>query len=201
MGRLDDARADAESGLAEARRRAELENVVIGLYAMNLWSFMAGDPTDALDRAREPIQVMEMSTRYLHTYAWEGMGMACLLVGRPDEAIRALESGPAFVGKGVGGFQQASTLALLSAAYAAAGDARRSFDFATEAVEAARVRGTRVYAGHALLRQAHARRLLGQEESLVAEDLALARAAIEETGAYGYVPFLEAAQLRHRTER
>jgi tetratricopeptide (TPR) repeat protein len=200
MGRLDDARADAEWGLEAARRRAELENVVIGLYAMNLWAFYARVREGALDRAREPLQVMEMSSRYLHTYAWEGMGMACLLAGQSDDAIRALESGAALVAEGVGGFQEPSILAHLSAAHASVGNAERAFEVAIQAVEAARVRGARVFEGHALIRRAHARRLLGQEKALATEDFALARAAIEETGAYGYAPFLEDA-LRSGADR
>ena len=196
MGRLDEARADAEAGLVAARERAELENVVIGLYAMNLWAFLAGDAEGAIDRAREPIQVMEMSTRYLHTYAWEGMGMAFLLAGRPDDARHALENGPALFGQGVGGFQQANTLALLSAAHASMGDAQQAFASANEAVEAARVRGTLVWAGHALMRRAYARRLRGEDEALVADEVARSLAAIEEAGAYGYLPLLDAAQLR-----
>ena len=116
--------------------------------------------------------------------------MACLLAGHPDDAIRALESGTALLAEGVGGFQEPSILALLSVAHASVGNARQAFDFATQAVEAARVRGTRVFEGHALIRLAHARRLLGQDEALVAEDVALALDAIEESGAYGYAPFL-----------
>jgi tetratricopeptide (TPR) repeat protein len=194
MGRLDDARADAEEGLAGARRLAELENLVIGLYAMNLWAFHAGATDDALERARESLDAADLSTRYLHTYAWEGMGMACLLAGDPEEAISALESGAALVAEGVGGFQEANILALLSAAYASVGDPRQAFERGTQAVETARVRGTRVFEGHALLRRAQARELLGQEETLVADDFRLALAAIEETGAYGYSPFIDAAR-------
>jgi tetratricopeptide (TPR) repeat protein len=190
MGRLEDAREDAIWGLAEARRSAELENVVIGLYAMNLWAFHAGDGEGALVRARETLQAAEMSTRYLHTYAWEGMGMACLLAGHPDDAIRALESAAALVAEGAGGFQEANTLALLSASHAAAGDAHRAFEVAERAVDSARTRGARVFEAHALLRRANARRLLEHDAALVADDLALARAMIEETGAHGYAPFL-----------
>ena len=54
MGRLDEARADAESGLVAARGVAELENVVIGLYAMNLWAFHAGQP-DGAGQKPEPV--------------------------------------------------------------------------------------------------------------------------------------------------
>jgi class 3 adenylate cyclase/tetratricopeptide (TPR) repeat protein len=189
-GRLDQARADAEWVIETARRREELELIVIGLYAMNLWAFHAGDSEGALVRARETVQAAEMSTRYLHTYAREGMGMACLLSGRPDDAITALESAVALVAKGVGGFQEPSILALLSASHAAAGNARQAFDAAEEAVDAARDRGARVFEGHALIRRAGARRLLGQPEELVAEDLGLARRAIEDSGAHGFAPFL-----------
>jgi hypothetical protein len=193
MGHLDEARADAEWGLAAARENGELENVVIGLCAMNLWAFHAGVEDGCLARARESLQLAEMSTRYLHTYAWEGMGMACLLAHRPNDAIGALEGGVAVIAEGAGGFQQASVLALLSAAHAAAGDARRALEVATEAVEFARVRGARVFEGPALIRRAHAHRLLGHDEMLIAEDERLARLAIEETGAFGYAPFLDNA--------
>jgi hypothetical protein len=199
MGRLDEARDDAELALTAARESAELENVVIGLYAMNLWAFHAGVGKGALVRAREALQDAEI-TGYLQTYAWEGMGMACLLAGHPNDAIRALESATALLADGVGGFQEPSILALLSASHASVGNAHRAFDFATQAVEAARVRGARVFEGHALIRRAHARRLLGQEKALATEDVALARAAIEETGAYGYAPFLETRSAPARTE-
>ena len=49
MGRLEDARAPTPSGVW--RRPAgsrELENVVIGLYATNLWAFHAGEADGAL---------------------------------------------------------------------------------------------------------------------------------------------------------
>jgi hypothetical protein len=120
------------------------------------------------------------------------MGMACLLAGDPDAAIRALESGIALVAEGVGGFQEVSVLANLSAAHGMVGDAHRAFDVAERAVETARERGARVFEAQALVRRANARRLLGQHEALIAEDVTLARAAIEETGAYGYAPFLDA---------
>jgi hypothetical protein len=126
------------------------------------------------------------------------MGMASLLSGRSDDAIIALDKAVALIAEGVGGFQEPSILALLSAAHGAAGNAQRSFDVAVEAVEAARARGARVFEGHALIRRAVAGRLLEQQESLVAEDLELARQAIEETGAYGFTPFLDAAALRSR---
>ncbi len=88
MGRLEDARTDAEWGLAAARRVAELENVVIGLYATNLWAFHAGEADGALARARETLEAAELTTRYLLTYAWEGMGMACLLAEQFDDCGR-----------------------------------------------------------------------------------------------------------------
>lgn len=193
-GRFDEARAEAEWVLAAARRLDQLELVVIGLYAVNLWAFHAGESEGALERARETVDAAEISTRYLHTYAWEGMGMACLISGRPADAIDALERSVALVAEGVGGFQEASILALLSAAHAAAGNAQPAFDVAAQAVDAARTRGARVFEGHALIRRAVARRLLGQPEGLVAEDLDLARGVIEETGAYGFAPFLDAAR-------
>ena len=191
MGRLEDARTDAEWGLAAARRVAELENVVIGLYATNLWAFHAGEADGALPRARETLEAAELTTRYLLTYAWEGMGMACLLAEQFDAAVEALERGAAVVAEGAGGFQEASVLALLSAAHAAAGDAQRALDVATQAVDVARSRGSRVFEGHALIRRAHAGRLLELDDAVVAEDLRLARAAIEDTGAYGYARFLD----------
>ena len=137
---------------------------------MNLWAFHAGVEEGSLVRARESLQLAEMSTRYLHTYAWEGMGMACLLAHRPKDAIAALESGVAVIAAGAGGFQEASIRALLSAALAAAGDAQRALEVATEAVNVARERGARVYEGPALIRRADARRLLGHDASLIAED-------------------------------
>lgn len=196
-GRLDDAHTDAEWVITAAQRPADLELLVIGLYAMNLWAFHAGESEGSLARARETVQAAEASTRYLHTYAWEGMGMACLLAGRPDDAIAALENAVALVAEGVGGFQEPNILALLSASHGAAGDAQRALDVAAEAVDAARARGARVFESHALIRRAGARRLLGQQDGLVAEDLRLAHDAIEETGAYGFAPFLD-AERGHR---
>jgi adenylate cyclase len=196
-GRLDEARADAEWVIEAARQLDQLELLVIGLYAMNLWAFHAGESKGSVVRAEEAVEAAEVSTRYLHTYAWEGMGMACLLSGRPVEAINALENAVALTAEGVSGFQEPSILALLSAAHATAGDARRAFEVAAQAVDAARARGARVFEGHALIRRAHARRLLGQQETLVAEDLELARGAIAETGAYGFAPFLD-AERNHR---
>jgi tetratricopeptide (TPR) repeat protein len=196
-GRLDEARADAEWVVEAARRRDELELVVVGLYAMSLWAFHAGKDEGALARAEETIEAAAVSTRYLHTYAWEGMGMACLLSGQPVEAIRALESAVALIAEGAGGFQEPSILALLSAAHAAADNAQAAFDVAGEAVNAARARGARVFEGHALIRRAVARRLLGQQKTLVVEDLELARQSIAETGAYGFMPFLDAARSHH----
>jgi class 3 adenylate cyclase/tetratricopeptide (TPR) repeat protein len=198
-GRLDEGREDAEWVIAAARRLDQLELVVIGLYAMNLWAFHAGDREGSLPRAREAIEAAAVSTRYLHAYAWEGMGMACLLAGRPADAIGALENAVALTAEGVARFQEPSILALSSAAHAAAGDARRAFDLAAEAVSTAQARGARVFEGHALIRRAEARRLVGEEETLVAADLELARQAIEETGAYGFTPFLEGVRLQRST--
>jgi hypothetical protein len=57
MGHLDEARADAEWGLVAARESGQLENVVIGLYATNLWAFHAGVEEGSLVRARESLQL------------------------------------------------------------------------------------------------------------------------------------------------
>jgi class 3 adenylate cyclase len=194
MGHLEGARADAESGVTEARRLGDLENVVIGLYATNLWAFHAGEREGALERARETLEAAEISTRYLHTYAWEGLGMAYMLEDDSDGAIDALETGIAVISEGAGGFQEPSILALLANAHASAREPARAFDVALRAVESARQRGARVFEVAALIERARARALLGHEASLVREDLDNARAAIEATGAYGYAPFLEIAQ-------
>ena len=194
MGELEHARADAERGVSDARRLGELENVVIGLYAMNLWAFHAGERDGAGDRARESLEAAEVSTRYLHTYAWEGLGFACLLEGDPTEAIRALEHGAAVIAEGAGGFQEPSVLAHLASAHASAGEPEHAFASATRAVESARRRGAQVFEVPALIQRARARALLGHEASLVKEDLDLARALIDVTGAHGYAPFLETVQ-------
>jgi hypothetical protein len=116
-----------------------------------------------------------------------------MLASRPGDAVGALESGATVIAEGAGGFQEASILALLSAAHAMVSDARRALEVATQAVEVARVRGARVFEGHALIRRARARRLLRDDQPLIAEDEGLTRLAIEETGAFGYVQFLDAA--------
>lgn len=59
-------------------------------------------------------------------------------------------------------------------------------------VDVARDRGASVFEGHALIRRAQARRLLGHDDALASEDIALAVASIEETGALGYARFLNA---------
>ena len=140
-----------------------------------------------------------MTTRYLLTLRVGGNGHGVLARRYATARSRRSRRGPPSSPKAPAvSRRRASSRCCPRARGARARSSARSTS-RTEAVESARVVAARqVFEAPALIQRACSLCCSDTEASLVHEDLALAHAVIEVTGAYGYSPFLEIAQAPPR---
>lgn len=192
MGRLDDARHDAERALAMARERSEIEMVSWTLAVSTRLSYDAGDEEDLRPSAAEAARMSgDSGNLALHVIASQALGMAELAAGRWEEAAVTLATALSESRQHrVGLCEEASLLAYLALGLLGIGDKAAAVTRAEEAVAVARGQGARVLECLALLTRARIRRETNGLADAVDEDPIAALTLAEETGAGTYEPFI-----------
>jgi adenylate cyclase len=200
MGRLDEARHDAERALGMARERSEFEMVSWTLAVSTRVSYYAGDEEDLSPLAAEAARISgDSGNLALHVIASQALGMAELAAGRWEEAAvtlaQALSEGRRHR---VGLCEEASLLAYLALGLLGVGDKAAAVSRAEEAVAVARRQGARVLECLALLARARILRETKGLDDVVHDDPTAALALVHETGAGTYEPFIreELARLK-----
>jgi tetratricopeptide (TPR) repeat protein len=192
MGRLAEARVDAEQSLVLGRSRSEPEIVAWSLAILAHVACLTDDG-DPVASAKEAVSLAEETGNVSSlVIGLEALATATLTVGgRPDEAVVACQRALAEARNQHSGlFLEASLLASLAQAHLAANQPARARLAADEAVAVARRRGAHVAEGPALLTSAQARRAMGEPNDAVADDLAAALVLVHQTGALTYEPFI-----------
>jgi class 3 adenylate cyclase/tetratricopeptide (TPR) repeat protein len=169
-------------------------NAVRGFGVTHAW--FTGDAVTAWQYARAQVDFAErIASPALRAGAWDSLGIAHLLRGEWEDAVRCLEAALA-IARETGTFLQAEALVLanMADAYRGCGDLDRAIDVAREAVEVARSRRTRMHEcraglllGRALVARAEAADLVEAEQAL-----ADALAIVTRTEARGYEPYVRA---------
>ena len=192
MGRLSEAREDAEQSLTLVRSRSEPESLCWALAVVPLVAWLVGGCEDVSARAVEAVRVAEETGNPGSlVLGLEALALTHLMAGQPVQGVGACARALA-VGrdKGSGLFAEASVLAHLALARLAAGDLAAAAVAADEAVEVARRQGARVNECLALLARARVARLASATTHAVRADLDAALALVQEVGALTYEPFI-----------
>lgn len=194
MGRMAEARLDADRAVSLGRQRSESEMMIWALSLYPHIAFHAGEGEDALALAQEAVQLAEESGNMaLQTIALEALGIAELEAGQAEEAARhlrqAIDEGRAHGGIGI---EEAGSLAHLARAHLTQGDREAARQAADEAVAVAKTQGARIRECLALLARAHVlRETEGQDAGEAIEaDVAAGLALVKVTGAGAYEPLL-----------
>jgi tetratricopeptide (TPR) repeat protein len=204
MGRLAEARADAERALTLARPRGELETVswTLALLPQLGWLGGEGEGEEALALAAEAVRLGEDTGNVMSlVLGLEGLAVAHLAAGRPAEAVTACERALAKAREHRSGLcEEAALLAHLARARLATGDPSGATHAAAEAVTVARRQGARVVECLALLTRAQVHRVTGGGHDAVLGDVEAALSLVAETGALTYEPFIREEIGRLRTD-
>jgi adenylate cyclase len=204
MGRLAEARADAERALTLARPRGELETVswTLALLPQLGWLGGEGEGDEALALAAEAVRLGEDTGNVMSlVLGLEGLAVAHLAAGRPAEAVTACERALAKAREHRSGLcEEAALLAHLARARLATGDPSGATHAAAEAVTVARRQGARVVECLALLTRAQVHRVTGGGHDAVLGDVEAALSLVAETGALTYEPFIREEIGRLRTD-
>ncbi|MFN2376211.1 MAG: adenylate/guanylate cyclase domain-containing protein [Candidatus Binatia bacterium] len=196
LGRLEEARGILEKSLRLGIEAGDLSgsNAMRGFSTTLAW--FTGDAATAWQHARAQIDFAErIASPALRAGAYDSLGIAHLLRGEYQEAVRCLESALA-IARETGTFLQAEALVLanLADAYRGCGDLDRAIDVGREAVEIARTRHTHMHECRASLFLGRALLARGDAADLVEAELSLsdAMAIVTKTEARAYEPFVRA---------
>jgi tetratricopeptide (TPR) repeat protein len=169
-------------------------NTLRGFGVTHAW--FTGDGITAWQHARAQVEFAErIASPALRAGAYDSLGVAQLLRGEWEEAVRSLETALG-IARETGTFLQAEALVLanMADAYRGCGDLDRAIDVAREAVEVARARRTlmhecraSLFLGRALLARGNGSDLLEAEHAL--HD---ALEIVHRTEARAYEPFVRA---------
>jgi class 3 adenylate cyclase/tetratricopeptide (TPR) repeat protein len=189
-GRLEDACAALEEGLAIARERGDAEWIA---WTLSVFPRLARTPDEfeaSLKRAQEAVRIAEdtgnTSSRVI---AMGAVGIAEVGLGSFPDAVETLERAlDETRRRQVALFEEARLLVHLALARLGCGDGDAARSTASEAVEVARRQGARVLECLALLTRAQVRRATGDD--VVHADLDAALGLVRETGALTYEPLL-----------
>ena len=202
-GRVEDARAGLDEGLATARARAEAEWIA---WNLSIYPRLACTPDEfeqSLERAHEAVHVAEScGNPTSHVLALGGVGIAEMGLGRFPEAAETLERALAAARqRQVGLFEEASLLLHLARARLGLGDGDGARSTASEAVEVARRQGAQVVECLALLTRARILRGTAGGAGDIDADLALALVLAQETEATAYEKEVEAERASLSAEQ
>jgi adenylate cyclase len=138
------------------------------------------------------VVAMKSGNPYIRVYAQASRGLSHIVAGRLDSAIEDLSEALRFARSRKAGLEnEPRILADLANAYRLNGDAQIALSAATEAIEVATERNSRV--SECLARIVHAKLLLAgtSEQKMLADgELEHARALMQETGAVIFKPML-----------
>jgi tetratricopeptide (TPR) repeat protein len=191
VGRLDEARQDADRARSIARERSVTEFLVWTFAILPRLAQLTGSSEDLREEARAALAVAEESgNSSARVVALLGLGTAELVTGRWQEASLALERGLAEAAEGRAHFDEARLLTRIAMACCGAGAVTEAVHAAERAVSVARVQGARVLECGALLTQAQASRSAEGRRADADGALQRALALAEVTGATTYVPFI-----------
>jgi adenylate cyclase len=169
-------------------------NVLRGFGVTHAW--FTGDGVTAWQHARAQLEFAErIASPALRAGAYDSLGVAQLLRGEWEEAVRSLETALS-IARETGTFLQAEALVLanMADAYRGCGDLDRAISVAREAVEIARTRRTRMHECRASLFLGRALLTRARPDDLVEAERALddALAIVKKTEARAYEPFVRA---------
>jgi tetratricopeptide (TPR) repeat protein len=189
-GRVEEARAALDEGLATARERAEAEWIA---WTLSIYPRLARTPDEfeaSLEHAHEAVRVAEDSGNTSNqVLALGAVGIAEIGLGRYPEAARALERALAEARQHqVALFEEARLLVHLARAHLGRGHHEAAREAADEAVEVSRRQGARVVECLALLTRSQVRRATGGPGDAILVDLHAALELVNETGAVVYQP-------------
>jgi adenylate cyclase len=196
LGRPLDAAREAARALEVARGRRDHEAVVIASLGAVAVCEVLGSAAEAMGHARDAAAAVEGGAEGLRQAFLQGLGRAHLLAGEWNDAVAAHEQALALIRERRTGLALEGTiLASLAEAHLGAGDLGRARAHAEEAVAVCRRRHTRAREAVALLARARVGIADGPSSS-ADRDLIDAVAAIDETGARLYTPFVHVERAR-----
>lgn len=157
-------------------------------------AWFTGDGVAAMQYARAQVEYAErIGSPALRAGAYDSLGIAQLLRGEWEDAVRSLETALA-IARETGTFLQAEALVManMADAYRGCGDLDRAISVAREAVEVARTRRTRMHECRADLFLGRALLARGGENDLLEAERALADAMtiVVKTEARAYEPYV-----------
>jgi adenylate cyclase len=191
-GRVEEARAALDEGLATARDRAEAEFIA---RTLSVYPRLARTPDEfeaSLEHAHEAVRIAEDSGyTWTHVLALGAVGIALVGLGRFPEAERTLSQALAEARqRQVALFEEAKLLVHLARAHLGAGDGGAARATVDQAVEVARRQGARVVECLALLTRARIQKATAGANAEA--DLLAALTLARETGATAYEAEIEA---------
>jgi len=190
MGKLALGVGDVDVALRRARELSQWE---VASWTVMFHAFAdeyAGNPADALRRARESLECAERSgSPFAQAAAYHTLGRAHLAAKESRTAREALEQAQALP---LSGDFEPNLLAYLAEAHLGAGDAEAARATVEQAIRLAQERGTRGWEVRAHLAHARVLRALDGTTARAAIEACLARAEtlVVETGAGAQTPFL-----------
>ena len=190
MGRLALGVGDLDVALRRARELSQWEVASWTLMFHAFADEYAGNPADALRRARESLECAERSgSPFAQATAYYTLGRAHLAAKDSRAAREALEQAQTLP---LSGDFEPNLLAYLAEAHLGTGDGEAARATAEQAIRLARERGTRGWEIRAHLAQARVLRTLDgtRPRSTIEACLARAEALVVETGARAQTPLL-----------
>jgi adenylate cyclase len=128
LGQLEDARRLIEQGTEVAREQGDTEMAGFCHGFANLLAYFRGEPEDALDHARQALEIAErIGSSFSRALAWLLLGLAERMRGEWQQAITALERSSAIAGEHRTNVEaNGLRLALLGESYLGLGDVERA---------------------------------------------------------------------------
>ncbi len=191
MGRLPEAFDERDHAEQLARTRSEAEATGWALLSFARLAFFLGEPRDAVERAAEAVRLLEESgNQLMQVMAIQSLALAEVVAGRFEHSRAAANRGLEILRSGRGAFDASSLHSHLARAELCLGNARPARRAADEAVTVANGQQALPLQAQARLTRAHVLRLTGEKHDAVLDDVTAGLAAVEQSGARAYEPFL-----------
>jgi class 3 adenylate cyclase/tetratricopeptide (TPR) repeat protein len=198
LGRGDEARSYLDHVIEMDAARVDVTHHVIPSLAYVELAWAQGDVSLAERHAERAFSMaMKSGSPYLRVYAQACRGLSHIVAGRLDQAIRDLADAMGFARRQRAGLEtEARVLADLANAYCLKGEFASAVTAATEAIDIASARRTRVaeYVAHAVRAQALLASSKAGEETEAQLDLVKAESLLQETGVLLLAPLVRAAK-------
>jgi class 3 adenylate cyclase/tetratricopeptide (TPR) repeat protein len=198
LGRGDEARSYLDHVIEMDAARVDVTHHVIPSLAYVELAWAQGDGSLAERHAERAFSMaMKSGSPYLRVYAQACRGLSHIAAGRLDQAIRDLTDAMGFARRQRAGLEtEARILADLANAYCLKGEFASAVTAATEAIDIARARRTRVAecVAHAVRAQALLASPKAGEETEAQLDLVKAESLLQETGVLLLAPLVRAAK-------